>query len=276
MENNNIKRIEDYQAGRLSKDEEIAFEEQLKVDPTLAKDLELWQDLTKVVKSSVEKDVMNNYHKLNEQLKNDGFWKKIEKEHQVETPKEIKPKIVQFPTRRVLAIAASVALIISTIFFLFSDSKEEQLFANHFRPYKDVVGTYIDSPGFTGTPEAATLEEATEAYQHKKYKAAILGFDNFLSQAETLRATTYLQQIVRFEKAVSLLAINHSAEALVLFQQLSKETGHGLDDAIKWHTAMTYIRMNDTDNAKQYFKSLVDSREFGDKAKGILADLEKK
>ena len=278
---NNIEYIENYYLGKLNATERAAFEHRRKTDKAFAEEVLLVKDILKVAEAVLEEDMRKHIQKMSEELETEGFWEQVEKREKkikegviesTTTPTTKKAtKIIPFSSRRILAIAASLTILILLGIYLFLPTSGTTLFAKHFEPSPDLINPYLDMAGYVGNPEVKGIKPPLEAYNHQNFEAASKGFEKLL-RVDATKWRPYVIQLIKFHNANALLADGHPEAALELLKALSEETGHDLQSSINWYSAMAYLKMNEKEKAKPLIERLKNDEDFGEKARSLLGD----
>jgi hypothetical protein len=238
-EESDVDILENYILGNLSKEEKAVVEKRLLEEQelnALFRDLKV---LVTAIRHESRKDLAN-------ELK------------QVESAIHSTPK-----TRNLwpvsIGIAASVALLISLVFYFKSQSgPNDKLFAENFTPY-----TNIYDPASRGPEHEQAL--AFRYYDEGNYTAAIREFGRLAIKDDN----------TRFYLANALMANDQSAEAVGQLKLcLQREV---LPDQSRWYLALCYLKLSDDKNAIYYLETISKSESnYAGAAASILRELKKK
>lgn len=162
--------------------------------------------------------------------------------------KSEKTTVKRLPTKWL--VAASIALIAGLSYFLIPDSatSPQELFAQNFEPYPNVVHPIVR--GQEG-PEPNT--KAFLAYQNGEYASAISLFTQLYTESE--------EPIYLFYQANALLQLNKARAAIPLLQNHLK-TNDTLTEKTGWYLAMAYLQVGDSENAQKMLQTVVDDGVF--------------
>ena len=155
------------------------------------------------------------------------------------------------------AAAAVVALLIAVTFLLPGKQNTDELFADYFSPYPNVV-----EPIVRGNDLATERAAAFQAYEQKDYRNAAAGFEELLDNKEEPGILLLLGN--------SNLMLNKSNEARENFLTLINKYDD-FDLQAKWFLSLSYLKSGDTDNARKILKELGETEvSYASKAKELL------
>ena len=159
--------------------------------------------------------------------------------------------------------AASIILLVGASYFFFPKGTEtpQELFAEHFEPYRNVVHPIVRSS------EQQDLKTAAfAAYEQGQYEEAIILFDELYENGQ---ASYYL-----FYKANALIKLARAREAIPLLESHLK-TQDILAEKSPWYLAMAYLKLEDKTNAKKWLEEVVKQQKYkAATAQELLGSLE--
>lgn len=210
--------------------------------------------LSKGIHQVGKEDLVAEIGDLQAELDTDGFFdevfEKVEATGNQQSTTEKTAKVrTLFPIRRVLSIAAGVALLILggwLAFFQNSGSPLDQ----HFTPYANVVSPTIDAQlnsmgaGTSNELQAdlSDLQQGMQAYDAKNYSLAI---DKLTNKNLTILASKD-RQLVNFYLALSHLAVKNMDAAIPLLTTLAGTTGFAQRADAQWYLLLAYAEKGDT------------------------------
>lgn len=148
---------------------------------------------------------------------------------------------------RIWWIAASfIGVLLITYFFNFTSTSTEELFAENFEPYRNVI-----QPIVRGGSDMSLLSDTFISYENKEYDKAIQGFSELIETEDAPYASFYL--------ANSYLASNNAEKAIPLLQQYIKNQD-SLKDKATWYLALAYIKSNQQEQAILILESILSSQ----------------
>jgi len=226
MSNN---QIDKYLDGELEGKELEQFEEALKNDPKLAARVKLHRRLPEAI---MEKDIVE----LEDSLK--AIFEES-KEQVIESPK---PKI--FPLRRILAIAASVVILVVAGWLIYQNNQiqtPEQLFADYMSP-----------PSTIAPAQFRSSDPSDKNQIEQEIKKAWEQADQFYGQQNTAEALKKLQIIQELDPefevqsrsayfyALGLVQLQNNTpqEALKAFDQIDS---NDYKESVQWYRALTLL-----------------------------------
>lgn len=266
-----LEKIEAYLQGELPADERKAFEQQIKADPELAREVEI----TRAVNFSIEHKNLKN---LKDDLVNtNDLIANIRERVQVnyEATENVAPsgkegimskidRILQmlFPSpvgRLAMAVAVIVVLLIPTYIFFLQSPDPQQLYADNFEPYPNIITASTRSD----VQQAGELDEAMKLYENREYANAINGFNTYINQYPDQYEVRLYRGIANMQMDSINLAIK-DLEAVM-------ENNRKLTDQAQWYLALLYLKDGDVAEARKILKQIAESENiFNEKAQNIL------
>lgn len=239
-----IERVGDYIMGLLSKEERMAFEQQLIVNPVLQAEVNLQKEVILLVEEAEDM-------RLKEMLK--------------EVDLEAEDKAEDSTGGRKWWLVAILVLILLGIAWLVWKGQEEspeRLYAAYFEPYQNVlVPTVRDA----GVP--LDVLEAFQAYEDGNYETALLAFNQLPVEVQKPDYELY--------EALSLMQTNRVGEAIRLLQVLKNNSDSQFREHAQWYLALAYLKQGNTPKARQFLEGLVENKSaiFEKKARELLSKL---
>ena len=226
--------IERYLDQKMTEEERNDFEQLLENDAVLKEELELHQQMTETLKGE-------KVHQLRAILKKtDSNWESNEA-----VPKG---KIQPFNFRRVIAIAATVLLVVFAYQFFFSGDEtisNEQLFADNFQPYQMI----LNQRDISTEEKNVLLENAISAYTKGDFQTASIAFRQ-LAQNDPANIS------YEFYYAVAELGAENSDSAIGLFKDILVGSDHPFNEQSQWYLALAYLQKGDKKNAVNLLKEI--------------------
>lgn len=214
----NTENIDKYLNGELSESEVKAFEEKMKVDKDFAYEVELQDAAIQVIQyPNFMKEMKNVRDEIALEDESPTFNQSIEnsKAPTTDTQKEKETPVVKMKPkrspiiRRLLTIAASLLLIIST-YFIIPKSSHSPMAATTDLIIKFESGTKGDD--ITTTP----LQQGIELFKNEDYQGAIPFFDQVIRENPNKRTDA------QFLKAEALHYLDKKDEARAVLQSIKK------------------------------------------------------
>jgi len=229
----NQKLIENYLSRTLSAEDTVTFNELLQSDVDFKKEVQFYKDLQKV--TEFEDGV--------------AFKKQLQ---QFES--EFQPKKSNYT--KWLA-AASIAILIGFgSMFYFQTTSNQDLFAENFEPYRNVI-----QPIVRGEVSDNIKTHAFTAYEKGDYKQAITLF----SEIQKTETNNYYI----FYKANGYLALDNTSEAISLFKNYIATKGEFSEKAY-WYLALANLKENNISEAKKVFQKIIKTKTYNYKKAAIL------
>ena len=225
--------IEKYLAKEMQGEELDKFEKELSSDSDLQEELNLHRQVSETLKGEKVHQLRNVLHEV------DKDWK-------VES-KEDSAKIINFNFRRVLTIAATVALIIIGLqWFSNSNLSSEELYAANFETYPMLLNQRsVDE----NTADLITYNNAITFYAKGQNQEALASFEKLIqAQPENI---TY-----QFYQANLLLSEKKSGEAIPIFQKILAGDYPLFEEQARWYLALAFLENNEKENAKTLLEEI--------------------
>jgi len=223
--------IEKYIQNKLSPQEEIEVKELLKNDSSFKDEITFHSSLKNV--SQYEDNA--NFRSL---------IKTLEKQAKAPQQKQSYTKWLA---------AASIILLLGLSYFLNMDQKlsTDELFAQNFEPYRNVVAPIVRSNNQQDEKTQAFL-----AYEKGEYETAITLFTKLYKNT---KEPYYL-----FYKANALLKLERAKEAVPLLLEHLK-TKDTLTEKTSWYLALAYLKIEDKQKAKELLKKVIANKSYKNK-----------
>jgi TolA-binding protein len=251
-------KIEAYLSGDMTGAELKQFEKSLEDDKALASQVELFRNLDNALADEKALKLQRETLKLGETYFN----------KQEAAPAPVRRLSVY---RRPLAIAASVALIVSlgVLFWTLNSGggslTNEELYTAYYEPY-----SFAETVRGDEEPQN-TYEEALTAIKEGKYSAAIELLQTHLTQQPSdMRAT--------FALATTYLEADPPqwSEAASYYQAVIDDGNSLMVDRAKWYLALIYIKQDETEQASPLLQTLQSSadKRLARQAESLLKELQ--
>ena len=229
--------IENYLENRLPPSDRSEMEKRLLKDTAFASLLNKTEGTLKAIRTSAEASTMSLLNGIYDSEKKGGF------SFEIDSSNRESGKIIKLKSRRWLAIAASISLLIfASIWVIQSNGNNADYFAQ-----------YYETPSFDlqrGGDAAATYTQAATLYNAQNYGAA-------LSSLRQLESSTQNNTDVRILMGICMLETGQTNEALLLFSELI--AGAEQLDQVLWLKAMTALKIDDKEQASQSLQQLLES-----------------
>ncbi|MGB5357532.1 MAG: hypothetical protein WBN11_12645 [Eudoraea sp.] len=254
--------IEKFIQGRLSEKEQQEFDMLVREDPKFSAEVDFHTNLLRVTEAEEDdnfREMLSGFESdANLNTEEDGL-KNITSDIESE-PILGKATQKRFPTKWLVAASIILLMGFGYYFIVMSQPTTQELFAQNFTPYPNVV-----HPIVRGEEGQESKTKAFAAYQNGEYTSALALFTELYSESEE---PDYL-----FYQANALLQLNRGREAIPLLQE-HLETADTLTEKSDWYLAMAYLQVDDTENAKKMLQTVLDKGEFNvEEAKKLLQSL---
>jgi hypothetical protein len=145
--------------------------------------------------------------------------------------------------------AASFFLILFTYLVFFSTSRNEELFADYYKPYPNVI------PMVRGEGIDFDLKAAMVLYNSNNFGRAVVEFDKVLSIDPD-------NETAEFYKAVSLLSLEEYSLSISLLKRIMDNPEAVFMDQAEWYAGLAYIAINDETAADSLFQRIIERKNY--------------
>ncbi len=245
--NKNKHLISKYLEGELDAITAARFEEDLKGDPNLQQELDLYKEVDEALADTEVLEFRMQLREMHTQLAPEIYTSS-------------KPKVNRF-TR--VAVAASLAVLLGfSAINLVRYNNSQKLLEKYYQPYE------ITSTNRSGMSEAdLTLRIALEKYQNREYKEAVALFEKVLEKDSEEMATQLYSGISYFE-------IEEYQKAGKSFSKVIEQNDNLYIEQAQWYLGFCYLKTEENDKAIKQFTEIAKSNSFySEKAKTILKKL---
>ena len=236
--------IENFLAGKLTQNEEDAFNEKLEVDPDFKRLFEEHNSFLRGLEF--------------------GFNKELKAQLQEEDRKMAPFKLSKGPTKQAYfilsGIAAGIVLLI-TFVYLFNngESNHLELYASNFEAYPNIEMPLSRSDQSIQNPYAL--------YERGEYQAA-------LEKLNLLASEDPLAPAPLFYAGQCQLILEDYGSALNSFKVLSEMADSKYSKPVTWYLGLTYLRLDKRTEATEVFEVLSNgSGKYAEQSKAILMSL---
>ena len=141
-------------------------------------------------------------------------------------------------------IAASIVLItsLSGLLFLPKEVNSDDLYANYFEPYTNVI-----SPISRSDKDKTVIQLAFKNYENKKYVEALKGLEKSITEDNKTAIHLYI--------SVTNLKLENTKKAISILEENLKNS-HSWKDKYLWYLAMAYLKENRKEKAIETLKTL--------------------
>jgi len=240
-----------YVDNALSPDKRFEFEDRLKTDKQLHKEVKL------------QKEINNSIENLNLKETLDEVYESYKSQKEYNNYTTARTYSIHINLKNWL-IAASITLLLIlgggiTYHFQTRDSLENRLYASYYEPFNKIDNYVTNSSG---------LNLAQEKYLKGDYMNAFLLFDK-------LPASLTIESEKHFYKALSLMELERFDKAIENFEYLFDCQGYfEAAPQVYWYLALCYLKSGDNRKAIELFEKIVKTNGYNyKKAKRILKKL---
>lgn len=239
--------ISKYLGGELDAESTARFEEDLKRDPGLREEMELFVDIDRALADTELIDFRMQLQELHKQL-----------EPEIHSKSRSGMKRVT-----IIAAAASLALILGfSAVNLFRYNTSQKLLDKYYSPYE------ITSTNRSAASDAdKVIRNAMEKYQNQQYGEAVVLFEKILENNPEQMAAQLYNGISNFE-------IKEYQKAGKSFTRVIEHNDNLYIEQAKWYLGFCYLKTDEKEKAIKQFREIADSNSYySDKARKILRKL---
>ncbi|WP_132214534.1 tetratricopeptide repeat protein [Mariniflexile fucanivorans] len=211
--------IDRYLQERMPADEKLQFEERIEKDPILKAQIEDVKLLRIGIGKAVLKSRLKSFH-----------------EDLPDAPIISKEKVFKI-NYKYHAIAASIVIALGCFWFLNRDSKNERLFAKHFKPDFGLATTMSESNNYD-------FDDAMVDYKQKNYDLAIKKWETILNAKPKNDTLNYFL-------GISYLAKNAEKEAVSKFQNVVKQDQSAFKSDAYLYLGLAYLKLDNLEKARE-------------------------
>ena len=226
--------IEKYLGQKMSAEEREKFEAEIENDPVLKQELKLHQEVSTTLKG----EKIHEFRSVLAEVDQNWGPKKNEE----------KGKVRGINFRRVLAIAATVLLLVVSYLVLFTGRESlssDQLFADNFQPYQML----LSQRNISAEEKNLLLESAIAAYSNGNFQNASSTFEQLLqSEPENIS--------YKFYRAVSAIGANDNDTAIQLLNDIIAASDHPFTEQSQWYLGLAYLQKGDMKKASTVFNEI--------------------
>jgi tetratricopeptide (TPR) repeat protein len=246
--------IDKYLNGELAGEELKAFEDKLKTDRQLQKELKLERELNQIILDEDTIDFRKEVVGIREEMQ----------QHKSDKS----PQTVKLSSSKWYLLAASIVVLVGLLGYLYfiqnQQISNEKLFAQYYSKYPSNLAERSDGD-ISNNPFVLGLNE----YEADNFEGAI----RYLSLAINEDSLNYA---ARLYLGISHMENNNLDKAIEDFKRIISEPGNVFIGQAKWFLALTYLKTDDVDyreETKNLLRSIVQNK--GDRAKEAQEVLDK-
>lgn len=261
--------VDRYLQQRMSPEELRQFELLLKEDKALFGYVEVQKRLIRGIERY--RDRSNFVEMLQEFKREESIGAVPVKFLNKETAEKSKVKIVPVGLGQKVALAASIAIIITVMIFLFRTKiGSDELFASYFDFYPDVLTEYLEVSGAVEDANIELhdlLETGINAYNTGQYNEARILLEKYIIQNQSVNYPVILSN---FYLAQIALADGQTDKAIKILEQIKSINNLPIESAVTWYLSLAYLQKGDIDIAAVFLENLKNDNQFGAGATQLL------
>lgn len=245
----NEENIRDYLRGNLEESLRAPFEERLKNDPAFAEEVRLEKDMLEGINLYAGEEEAQKIQRVRQRLQEDGFFP-----GQESPPKG---KVVSLSRRRLIAIAASLAILLAAGLYLFLPDSGTGTYAGlyeaYYRPETAVLPALLDqleASGFAQDVEQSRqLADALQRYETGAYAEAASALSTYLEQYPQDREA-------RLFLGLAGLETGQYREAIPELRAAGKAAEPQVAAAANWYLALALLQTGKAEEATALLRQL--------------------
>ena len=223
-------------------------------------------DVIKGIEDAGAKDFKSILEEVESGLESESFFEKLKNS---DTQKERK-MVNMYPMRKLLSIAATVAVLVTAGFWFFNDGpSNEELYDMHFAALPDQISSEIEVEmieiGFgEGDDEIlSSLKETMTLYNKDEFLEFLDQIPSYVKNNQL----GYLKNDLLLYQGVAEMSVENYSSALNTFKQITEP-----DDKVLWYQALALIWLGELENAKILLEKIQEPA-YSPMAKSILEQL---
>jgi tetratricopeptide (TPR) repeat protein len=245
--NKNKNLISKYLGGEMDPVTAARFEEELRNDPQLREEMELYREVDEALADSEVLEFRMHLQELHEQL----------------APEIYAPPVSTWKKFARVAVAASVIAVLGfAVFSYFQTGNTGNLIDKYYKPY-EITSTNRS----VGASTDRTLQSAMEKYQNHHYRDAVYLFEKVLANDPGQMGTLLYSGISYYELA-------EYQKAGKSFTAVIDQNDNLYIEQAKWYMGFCYLKTDEKEKAIKQFSEIAQSKSYySEKAKAILKRL---
>lgn len=255
------------------------IESRLLEDSDFASSLTAHNDARQSIELLGELQLRNTIRNIEAELEEEGFFTQKTETKVIERP--IRAIGNRVAIRRMLAVAASVAVLVLAYFFIFQpDNSPQGLYSSYYEPYKDNLSQELElrlsETGFGSTDDMRVqlnlLLTGIGEYKAENFAAAAEKLATYRSKANP---TDDLTRQASLYEAISRLELKQSQDAITLLTPLAQNDEFAQQADAQWYLALAHLQADEAAAAQSMLQQLKNSEVYGTAATELLEKLTK-
>ncbi|NND09531.1 MAG: hypothetical protein HKN87_24435 [Saprospiraceae bacterium] len=272
-----IEMVDRYLRNEMDDDERASFESMLNTDEELTL---LVDSQRRLIDGLVEFEARRQFFDMLHDIKNDPPADKpmidyapmaIEKSTSSSAGKELRIRNL----RRRLAYAAGVAILVTSLLFIFYQNRSPGDLANdYFVFHEDLITDYLEASGIATDVNAELypiIQEGIKAYNQGEYESAYAKITEFISSAAD---QNYLVVLSHFYLAQLAYYRGENDKARELLESLNQEDDLPFSSEVKWYLSLVYLKDGNIGRTRTMLDILKSDAIFGTKANELMEAIE--
>jgi len=240
-------RSERYLLDQMSESEKIEFEQEVKTNKALQKELEI----AKAIIDSVALNAKRNVKAELNEIHNKHFGTGTSKQH-----RDTKNPRIWSLVRNIAAIL--ILGILLTYVFLPKSMTSEELYTSYYEAPELELN-------YRGGDDDRVVAQLSQYYEAKNYMS-------YIKLADQQDSLILARPTLQFAKAIAYVETENLTSAIPLFEKLRTNPLH--KKRSQWYLALTYLNEGNLDKAKSILNEIADGQgSYNNKAKEILGKL---
>ena len=225
---NKFELIEKYLSGDMSVGEQLEFDNLLRNDPELMKELLLRKEVNDAI---LEDDIIKLRNTINEITQSDFKLKR----------KSLNPILIS-----TLAAIFLILIVVSSIFISREKVNDKDLFNTYYQKYPSI----INSRSSAESEQEKLFLEAFQEYEMDNFEEASLKFNKLLIDDNS-------NYLLLFYLSICELENNNLKNSENYLKTLTQNRAHIFWEQAHWYLALNYLHQNDIENSSKILKIIV-------------------
>lgn len=252
--------IDLYVANRMTPDQRAAFEERMRRDPELVREVELTRHIANAIERRSERDALEELERIGSVAELKRLINKTERRASQGPAKH------RGMLRQLLPFAAAAAAILGFVWIGMQPEHASEKLYDRWHETPEYAPAISRGGVEIGTELERLLDSASIYYVAGDWDKAIAVYDRGSGQE--------YPDYARFYRAAALAEAGRSEEAVAELELLAQNPGSDYAAEAAWQLALEYLRRGDRAQAEQTLEALISKEDaYADDARRLLKEL---